>query len=60
MCIECDYLELRKAVEEIYYAAHWIPDREVNTAQLWENLRDAADLPRDQSPQQRYDASTNS
>ena len=37
------FTRLRDAVQEIYYAAHWAPDRAVDDEDgLWERLRDAA------------------
>lgn len=33
---------LTTAVSAVYYAAHWTPDREVDAAALWTELRDAA------------------
>ena len=35
---------LREAVKELYYAAHWTPDRECDDAALWTAVRDAAGL----------------
>lgn len=43
---------LIEAVGNVYYAAHWSPDRklDVDAEELWENLRDAAGLPPGFSP----------
>jgi len=30
-----------EAVRNLYYAAHWTPDRPVDSIKLWEDLRDA-------------------
>ena len=35
---------LRKAVSDVYYAAHWTPDRPCDAGRLWTDLRDAAGL----------------
>lgn len=35
---------LREAVDAVYYAAHWTPDRKCDAARLWTKLRDAAGL----------------
>lgn len=37
---------LRDAVEALYYAAWWIPDRQCAAVKLWEDVRDAAGLER--------------
>lgn len=38
-----EHERLREAVRAIYYAAHWIPDRDVpNADELWTEVRDAA------------------
>jgi hypothetical protein len=33
---------LKRAAAALYYAAHWKPDRLVDEAKLWSDLRDAA------------------
>lgn len=43
------YTELRAAVEALYYAAYWRPDRDCDAVKLWESVRDAAGLPAGQS-----------
>ena len=40
---------LRAAVEAIYFAAHWTPDRECEAAKLWGELRDDAGIPPNQT-----------
>ena len=35
---------MRAAVRELYYAAYWSPDRNVDAQKLWENVRDAAGI----------------
>lgn len=35
---------LRAAVSDLYYAAHWTPDRPCDADALWTRLRDAAGL----------------
>lgn len=45
-----DYLALREAVQEVYYAAHWTPDRPCGAIALWGHLRDAARLEPGHSP----------
>lgn len=37
--------EMRKAIEALYFAAYWTPDRECDAGRLWEQLRDAAEIP---------------
>lgn len=39
---EASAAALRNAVSAVYYAAHWTPDRPVDAAKLWTDLRDAA------------------
>jgi len=34
--------DLIEAVHRLYYAAHWTPDRPVDEAKLWTDIRDAA------------------
>jgi hypothetical protein len=41
---------LRNAVRNLYYAAHWTPDRPVDAVQLWTAVRDAAGFPTGNSP----------
>lgn len=41
---------MRAAIEKIYYAAHWTPDRPCSADKLWTDLRDAAGLPPGRSP----------
>jgi hypothetical protein len=36
------YCELHTAASDLYYAAHWSPDRTVNAVKLWTRLRDIA------------------
>jgi hypothetical protein len=36
--------DVGRAVEAVYYAAHWSPDRECDAAKLWTGLRDAVGL----------------
>lgn len=44
---------LSAAVEDLYMAAYWIPDRDVaNEKELWEKVRDAADIESGFSPKQ--------
>jgi len=43
------FLALETAARELYYAAHWYPDRECDANDLWMNLRDAIGLPPGQS-----------
>lgn len=38
------FAALRATVERLYYAAHWSPDRSVDAATLWTDVRDAAGL----------------
>jgi hypothetical protein len=38
------YLDLARAVSDLYYSAHWYPDREVDAEKLWTALRDEADF----------------
>ena len=47
---------LRKAVKDLYYAAHWTPDRNVNAAALWEAVRDAVGLEPGHAPALREQA----
>jgi hypothetical protein len=42
--LEAENERLRKAVSEVYYAAHWTPDRPCDAVKLWTDLRDAAGL----------------
>lgn len=43
---------LRNAVRRLYYAAHWTPDRAVDSAELWTTVRDACGFPKGNSPEQ--------
>jgi len=43
-------LNLHETIKKLYYAAHWTPDRPVDAEKLWTDLRDAAGLPRGNSP----------
>jgi len=36
--------DLAEAVEKLYFAAHWTPDRECDAAALWTAVRDAAGI----------------
>ncbi len=36
------YEKLQEALKELYYSAHWIPDRNVDDYKLWTAVRDAA------------------
>lgn len=38
------YVDLAEAARDLYYAAHWYPDRECDAMQLWTTLRDAAGI----------------
>lgn len=38
------YFDLANAVEALYYAAYWHPDRPVDEAKLWTAVREAAGL----------------
>lgn len=49
MNFEEKYRELSAAVEALYYAAYWRPDRECEAIKLWEGVRDAAGIPAGQS-----------
>jgi hypothetical protein len=39
-----DFEALKKAVEELYFAAYWSPDRECDALGLWTAVRDAAKI----------------
>ncbi|HYE72609.1 MAG TPA: hypothetical protein VEF04_04725 [Blastocatellia bacterium] len=41
---------LREAVRNVYYAAHWTPDRQCDAVMLWTELRDAAGFEQGQAP----------
>ena len=43
------YIDLKQAVADVYFSAHWTPDRDVNE-DLWSRLRDAAGIKPGQSP----------
>ncbi len=42
--------ELRRAATCLYMAGYWSCDRKVDEQRLWEDLRDALDLPPGHSP----------
>lgn len=42
---ETRFAELSAAVERLYYAAHWAPDRACEAGALWRDVRDKAGLP---------------
>lgn len=44
------YDKLKEAVRNLYYAAHWSPDRPVDDAKLWEAVRDAAGFDKGNAP----------
>jgi hypothetical protein len=46
-----EQLNLHEAIKKLYYAAHWTPDRPVDAAKLWTDVRDAAGLPKGNSPE---------
>jgi hypothetical protein len=35
---------MKDAITALYFAAHWMPDRECDAAKLWEAVRDAAGI----------------
>lgn len=37
--------KLKAAIEALYYAAYWRPDRDCDAVSLWAAVRDAAELP---------------
>lgn len=41
---------LLNAVRNLYYSAHWTPDRPVDSEKLWTAVRDAAGFPKGNSP----------
>jgi len=43
---------LREVVKNLYYAAHWTPDRPVDEAKLWTDIRDAAGFKPGGSPKE--------
>jgi len=43
---------LRNAVKNLYYAAVWHPDRQVDEEGLWTAVRDAAGFPAGKSPKE--------
>lgn len=47
---ELRYQKLREAVRRLYYSAHWFADRDVDKAQLWTDVRDAAEFTPGGSP----------
>ena len=44
---------LIEAIRNLYYAAHWTPDRPVDVVKLWTDVRDAAGFKPGGSPVQR-------
>ena len=42
---------LRERVRDLYYAANWTPDRPVDAAKLWTDVRDAAGFAKGNSPE---------
>jgi len=44
--------DLTEAVHRLYYAAHWTPDRPVDEAKLWTDIRDAAGFKPGGSPKE--------
>ena len=44
---------LRNAVRVLYYCAFWTPDRPVDEAKVWEDVRDACGFPQGNSPTPR-------
>lgn len=49
--LEIKYNKLVNAVKAIYYGAHWTPDRPVDEAKLWTDLRDAAGFEPGKAPE---------
>lgn len=45
-----EFTRLIRAVDAVYKAAHWTPDRPVDEAKLWTELRDAAMIAPGNSP----------
>jgi hypothetical protein len=45
-------LPLRNAVKNLYYSAHWTPDRPVDAEKLWADVRDAAGFVPGNSPEE--------
>src|SRR5271167_4622512 len=43
---------LRNAVRNLYYSAHWTPDRPVDVVKLWTDVRDAAGFKHGGSPKE--------
>ena len=43
------HISLCQAVKQLYYSAHWYPDRRVDADKLWRTVRDAAGLPEGKS-----------
>jgi len=48
------FIELKKAVENLYYAGHWKSDRctEHREKELWEKVRDAAGFEHGYAPKE--------
>lgn len=44
------YLDLKKAVYDLYTAANWSADRQVNEKALWDAVKNAAQIPDGSSP----------
>lgn len=44
MTYEEKYKLLKSVVRDLYFAAVWSPDRECDAANLWEDVRDAAEI----------------
>ena len=42
--------DIIEVVRRLYYACHWIPDREVEAEELWKDVRDACGFPKGQAP----------
>jgi hypothetical protein len=47
-----EFDKLKYAVRNLYYSAHWTPDRPVDAVELWTAVRDAAGFPEGQSPKE--------
>lgn len=46
------FIVLRDAVRNLYYGAHWTPDRPVDAAERWTAVRDACGFPKGGSPKE--------
>ena len=51
--LEAENRQLREAVRELYYAAHWSPDRDCDAQRLWARVRNAAGFERGNAPTPR-------